>query len=472
MNIPEKKSMVLDLQTSSMNGYFPGDTFTALLHVTPGRGGGFHVTHHLEEITTEFMGIERIDTSWVSKEYRKSVQKRNKDSRRIQRCVVEGKLRAGARGDFGEDACRVFLLRFLIPDWIPPSFSGIVARYSYQIDITVKYGVVGPEESSSGHVATFRDSIRVWPHQSPEYCMLGDVSAFRGSSSTAMFLDTMEDTNCIEIKCWEVGFGTTIEDAVENVELLKQESNLSTPYSPAYQGERLSRTASLDTRADTTPGNMLKKRLFDKYQDASARSSMKEMLVQVLPEPTAEQHADIVGPKSPLMHAASHQRMEYFDGLPNSSSSFRLRIEDLVFARIHLHSSGDQEPLCPGKSLLGTIEFTESPTMVRCVKYVVALEIEELIQKEWISKGKSAALGGRLRQTVEESVHLCPDTVSSCFYFTLPPNASPDFSTDLITLQWGLRFYFYMTVRNERSIKTLEWKIPLKIQPPVCNSVS
>ena len=467
MEIPGVTGLVLELQKSCMNGYFPGDTFAALLHVTCGRegSGGFDDGFHLDEITTEFKGVERVDTSWVSKEYRKNVKQINNDSRRVQRCVVKGNLRAAARGDLGEDACRVFLIRFTIPDWVPPSFNGIVARYSYQLDISVKYAMLGIEKSSDGHVVRLRESIYVWPRVSQGPMILGDVSAFQESQTTARFLDTFDDD--LEIKCWEVGFGTTIEDAVENVEMLHQES-LSTPYSPAYQGERLSRTASLDTRPDPSPGDILKKRLFDKYQSAPV-DGMKEMLIQVLPEPT--ENAEIVrhesGSKSPLSNAISQQRRRYFDGLSESSSNFRLRIEDIIFAKIHLHSSGEQEPLCPGKSVVGTIEFTESPTLVRCVKYAVALEVEEQIEEEWISKGKSASLGGRLHQTVEESVHLSPDTVSSCFYFTLPPNATPDFRSDLISLQWGLRFYFYMTIRNQKTIKTLEWKIPLKIQPPM-----
>jgi len=470
MGTAGNKGLVLELQRSCMNGYFPGDTFAGLLHVAPERNEsvGFDADYHLEEITTEFKGIERVDTSWVSKEYRKNVKQLNKDSRRVQRCVVEGALRAGARGNFGEDACRVFLIRFSIPEWIPPSFSGVVARYSYQLDISVKFAIAGPDNRSNGHTVSLRESIHVWPPASPDPCLLGDASVFAQTETTATFLDTFGDD--IEIKCWEVGFGTTIDDLVENVEMLQQES-LSTPYSPAYQGERLSRTASLDTRPNLSPGDVLKKRLFDKYQDTTSAVDRRDMVVHILPEPT--ENAEIVrqesGSKSPLINPKSEQRQRYFDGLPESSSSFRLRIEDIVFARIHLHSSGEQEPLCPGKSVVGTIEFTESPDVVRCVKYAVALEIEEQIENEWISKGKSAALGGRLHQTVEESVHISPDTVSTCFYVTLPPNATPDFRSDLMSLQWGLRFYFYMTIRNQKSIKTLEWKIPLKIRPP-CSS--
>lgn len=470
--------VLLELQKRYVNGYSPGDTFAALLHVRPaldpsGAKGLHHeavfdVEHHLDEITTEFKGIERVDTSWVSKSYRKHVTQINSDPRRVQRCVVEGKFRAGTRGDFGEDACRVFLIRFTIPDWIPPTFSGIVARYSYYIDISVKYTVLGLDERPSEQIVKLRDILHVWPHPLTESELQGTASAFRGSKVTARLHDANEEHSCVEIKCWEVAFGTTIDDAVENVELLRQESQISTPYSPAYQGERLSRTTSLDTRHDPSPSEMLKKRLFEKYQGPSPED-MQEMLVKVLPEPT--ENAELVrndsGSKSPLSNPISERRRRYFDGLSESASNFRLRIEDIIFARIHLHSSGDQEPLSPGKSLVGTIEFTENPSLIRCLKYVVALEIEEQIDEDWISKGKSASLGGRLHQTVEESIHLSPDTVSSCFYFTLPANATPDFKTDLMSLRWGLRFYFYMTIRNQKSVKTLEWKIPLKIRPPM-----
>eukprot|EP00889_Picochlorum_renovo_P000284 jgi/Picre1/27314/NNA_000283.t1 len=114
-------------------GYMPGDAVSALLYVDPSAVA--ENSYMLDQVLVHVEGIERVDTSWVSKEYRAGDAKLNTDSRRIQRPVVRGDLRAAARGGFGEGARRVFLLRFTLPEWLPPTFRGIVARYSYMMNI-------------------------------------------------------------------------------------------------------------------------------------------------------------------------------------------------------------------------------------------------------------------------------------------------------------------------------------------------
>jgi len=277
--------------------------------------------------------------------------------------------------------------------------------------------------------------------------------------------DGSERDRSVKITCWEVGAGTTIDDAIVHVESLKIESQNSTPYSPAYQGERLSRSSSLDTKAakgldvDASPADLLKRKLFltphDKSWDRGKR------VVSVIPESDGE----VQNTNTPGVTTANPGTS--FDGV-SGSVSFKLRVEDKSFATIHIYSSQNiEDKLAPGKSIIGTIEFPESPSLIRCLKYVVALELDEMIAEQWRAKGKSAASGGVVSHTVDETVQVSTDTLSSYFMFSLPSDSTPNFSTELITLGYGLRFYFYIKVNDEINIKTVEWKIPLNVHCPV-----
>ena len=149
-----------------------------------------------------------------------------------------------------------------------------------------------------------------------------------------------------QIKCWEVGYGTTIEDAIENVELLRQDSANSVPYSPAYLSHSLSRTTSLDqpgARSSQQPAEVLSRRLFHAAQEAMLEEQRRVGVVTV-----TEEEAGVVGvggnaPKTPIAgrargdgNGAGRGAIRHWDGT-GTGSTFRLRFADSVFATIHLH---------------------------------------------------------------------------------------------------------------------------------------
>ena len=469
--------VVLDLCQNSY-GYLPGETVTALLQVSGYResirssdGDPSSLdTVCLDEVIVECIGVERVDTSWVSKEYRKGVASLTTDSRRVQRHVIHGKLRAATEGGFGDQDCRVFMVRFDLPEWIPPTFKGMTVRYTYFVDVSVGYMFAG-----ENFTETLRQSIHVWPKiQNSDVSndildpvipkSLFSVGEPTAHGMTAVHHDSDRDRS-VKIACWEVGAGTTIDDAIVHVESLKIESQNSTPYSPAYQGERLSRSSSLDTKAakgldvDASPADLLKRKLFLTPYDKSLDRGKR--VVSVIPESDGEVKSTNTSGVTTANPSTS------FDGV-SGSVSFKLRVEDKSFATIHIHSSQNvEDELAPGKSIIGTIEFPESPSLIRCLKYVVALELDEMIAEQWRAKGKSAASGGVVSHTVDETVQISTDTLSSYFMFSLPSDSTPNFSTELITLRYGLRFYFYIKVNDEINIKTVEWKIPLNVHCPV-----
>ena len=502
-------------------GYNPGDTVHALLHIRAAEGSGLAgrasrppsprrtpgpsrddkgsakercadvdaQSIQLEDVLITFKGIERVDTSWVSTSYRNDVKPLNADSRRVQRPVIEASLQASTARDLGDDGCRVYLIRFRLPEWLPPTFHGFAVRYWYYLDVRVRWSLLLPAEevanARTGQVpgshlneSRIREVVRVWP--------LNDSRSQAGAMDGVRREDQESGTQCTggenarggalpRVKCWEVGYGTTIEDAIENLELLGRDSSNSAPYSPAYLSNSLSRTSSLEPERgrrsggagralSQEPSAVLSRKLFqaaqqgilDEQKSANVRIVTEESASLVHSGPASAAKTPIAGP--------SNTRAGYWDGMPGSTSSFRLRVGDTVFATIHLHpasASFEEETsrgLTPGASLVSTLEFVNTD-LVRCLKYMVSLEMEESVAEAWRWKGRGHVLGNIL----EERASLSPDTLASCVYFTLPSDATPSFESDVVTLTWGLRFAFcYVSVGG--GIEKVKWKIPIRFR--------
>lgn len=497
----------LDL-VQAAKGYNPGDTVHALLHIRDAERSGLAgrvgrppspsppprssqddgglakegsvdvgtQSIQLEDVLITFKGIERVDTSWVSKSYRREVKPLNADTRRVQRPVIEATLQASTGRDLGDDGCRVYLIRFRLPEWLPPTFHGLAVRYSYYLDVRVRWSLVSLNEEGAdaggGQVvgshlleSRIRDVVHVWP--------LETRRSQAGTMDEVRFKEQERDGSLPRVKCWEVGFGTTIDDAIENLELLWRDSSTSGPYSPVYLSNSLSRTSSSEPEPGRRPGGvgrsmseepsaLLSRKLF--------RAAQKEILAEQLSANlriVAEESASVVqggsksAPKTPIAGTAN-ALARYWDGMPGSKSSFRLRVGDAEFATIHLHQAsafveeGKACGLAPGASLVSTLEFINTD-VVRCLKYVVSLEMEETVAEAWRWKGR----GHVLSSIVEERASLSPDTLASCVYFTLPSDATPGFESDVVTLAWGLRFEFCFVSAGGRAEK-VEWKIPIR----------
>lgn len=231
----------------------PGETVTALLQVSCSQPEALE----LQEVEIEFTGVERVDTSWVLPTYRRATPPINADKRKVQRYVVQSRLQAATQGTFSDLILRRFVIRFTLPGWLPPTFRGTAVRYIYYLQALVKYRSApasdntGAAAEQPGSVAS-RAPLHLWPakQQQLESATLERTPSLLTPASTALpaagstalatadgsLLSPPIQSEDVPIKCWEIGPGTAVQDAVAHIIKLASQppASVGRPASPGH----------------------------------------------------------------------------------------------------------------------------------------------------------------------------------------------------------------------------------------------
>ena len=287
------------------------------------------------------------------------------------------------------------------------------------------------------------------------------------------------------IKCWEIGPGTAVEDAISHISKLGISSGVtsSTPFSPGRLQTRQSSQATMSESASEIS-----------HEDAArlgAKHSMHSSGAASLPSrqnTTSEADRPAPQPSGAVQAEA---------GGAGGLRSFALRIGDAPLVRVCVHPPL-MGPLQPGAILAGTLEFFDdseplplpgvggggssgatagvglnpSSRKLRCMQVSVMLETEEAVDAAWKPGGKGGSAGGSapLRRVLEEQMEVTADTACTHFVFSLPRDATPTFHTPLVGLKWLLRFQFTAmregTGAGNNKLEQLTWTLPLLVLPP------
>lgn len=151
---------------------------------------------------------------------------------------------------------RAAICRFVLPGWLPPTFRGTAVRYIYYLQAVVKYrsaaassdaGVTAGQPSS---VAS-RAPLHLWPakQQQLESATLERTPSLLSSATAASpaagsaalaadgsLLSPPIQSEDVPIKCWEIGPGTAVQDAVAHIIKLatQPQASLGRPPSPGH----------------------------------------------------------------------------------------------------------------------------------------------------------------------------------------------------------------------------------------------
>jgi hypothetical protein len=433
--------------TASAPAYRPGAAVTALLACPPPPRG-----LALAELEVSFVGVERVDTSWVAATYRRGEAPLNADRRRVQRRVCAARLQAAAQGGAGgAGAPRRFLVRFELPPWLPPTFRGTAVRYSYTLEATAAYAAADSAADAGAppaRAASARLEVTVWPARAAEG---GGAAAAAAAEAAAAEAPDGEfpppDDEVAAITCWEVGAGTSVADAVAHIARLGagEGAPASLTEAPAALGGGRGRAL---VRAASSAGLLA--------AEASSRAASPESGGGARPGGAAR--APAPPPRAPPAQLVGVPAA----GGAGAARSFALRLGDRALARLALHPPLEGA-LAPGATLSGALDFGADPAAagaLRVLHFAVALETEEAVAARWRPRAPAAPL----RRVLAEHAEAVADLAAAHFVLTLPRDAPPAFAAPLVALRWALRFRFVAAdpARGGR-LEELEWALPLEV---------
>ncbi|KAK9814302.1 hypothetical protein WJX72_003654 [[Myrmecia] bisecta] len=415
--------------------YRPGDVVTATLQIATDALPGTAI--HVDALTVQAFGSERVDPSWVSPAYHAGTVVVEQDSRRITRDIFRTQPKhVLAHCQLAGLARRSFMLRLKLPDALPPTFRGGAARFSYALEARLQYSVEPEVINNTGANVSRQGSA-------------GRLGFLRYSSSV--------DSH---------GAGTTAVQQRVQKECLAKLPVLVWPFKGTSE--------SIDRRAVAAPSSPVQDEApVLHYQMGCSGSDLLLSCEEVLDLPAAPpRDGDLLAAPSPS-----------YAGDNSLSRSFALRIGASPLVRLGVHEPLDG-PLRLGSTLAGTLDFRASHEAAilhqqspKCAQVIILLETEECVCSPWQVARRAHAAPGLVRKVYDEHQELTMDTLLSHFIFSIPYDAPASFSTELLNLRWLLRFEFtaipssapggwQQLSRPVQKPEQITWVLPLVVQPP------
>lgn len=286
--------------------------------------------------------------------------------------------------------------------------------------------------------------------------------------------NALPDLPEMPIKCWEVGCGTSLDDAVDHISKLPLNGALNIPPTPFSPGRFQTDGAGGGAGLQMSPDELMRTRSLAKENSIA---SEKAVLSSHTSLTTSSLQGLSLSRENTVLES---ETLQFSQSVPDNSlnilgdlgfRTYALRLSDYPLARITIHfpPSGQLEP---GGTFYGTLEFDKSENGIRCIQVSILLEQDEIINEQWrVSRGRQGS-DGALCRVIDEFEEATVNTACTSFVFSLPNDAVSTFHTDLISISWALKFHFVALVTGSNNLskkprmERLTWTMPLTIFPP------
>lgn len=334
-------------------------------------------------------------------------------------------------------------------------------RYSYFLEAKASFTLLSVPQNADD--LTLRLSIVVMPRSGKE----------EGDGRTRTPIPNLPD---VPIKCWEVGSGTSLEDAVDHISKLSMNGGLGLPPTPFSLGRFQTDGSgpgpgpgSLSPADVTTTPNLAREKSFT--SEKAVLSSHTSLTTSSLQRLSSSRETTFLEAES--IQTATNVP----DHAPNTLlgdfgfRTYALRLSDYPLVRIAIHPPPCGQ-LKPGGTFSGTLEFDNPENGIRCIQVTVLMNQDEVVNGEWrVSRGHQGS-DGALCRVVDEFEESTVNTSCTNFVFSVPSDAVPTFHTDLIGVSWSLKFHFVALLTgsdkfsNKAGVERLTWTMPLTVVPP------
>jgi hypothetical protein len=275
----------------------------------------------------------------------------------------------------------------------------------------------------------------------------------------------------MSVKCWEVGTGTSVHDAVDHIAKVALEHASMNSMSPSSPGRR----PTIGSNGTTHGSGVVMGGVALSSSSSLLRMNRATTNTAVDSQVELNQSIETVNDDNDedRKDGNTATRIEAHTG--HGSRSYGLRLGSAPVVRVNL-APPLEGVLSAGSTVAGTLDFSASYTDTtcdgndsqkngtKCIQVQISLESEETVQPKWQKKNtssSSSAAGIAFRNVHDELFEVTKDTKLTSFVFSLPQDTLPGFSCSLISLRWLLRFTFTAIVGS--TVEELEWVLPLEI---------
>ncbi|QDZ20782.1 hypothetical protein HOP50_04g33040 [Chloropicon primus] len=367
-----------------------------------------------EEIRFELLCHERVDPVLVE------VRARDYDSgaageklrKKIERLIGRSGKASHPLKLTSSEPQKSFKVFMEIPEHFPPSYTGTSVSYAYKLKVsTVK---VVPSKKSASGCREFEKSSATFP-----ICFWASLTHKACSPGRGVTRPPDDDDAAAEafmVKAAEVGNDMYFKNRGKRPSRVSGSGSVGALGDGEYRDDLPSPGSSL--RDYTMPEFMR----YGRRNSHSGRESEDRELLSSL-------HLD-------------------------RESCYNIFCGETCF--VHLHLLGDLN-VQPGDLIECVLDFL--PTEVVCSKVAI-----ELVAQETILRPKQT---NRARRTSSRQAYADEDVVlhstRTSFTFNVPRDSFPSFETDLIKLDWEIRFAFDIFTGTPAAKGELNWKLPVRL---------
>ncbi|CAN1325511.1 hypothetical protein LINPERPRIM_LOCUS33521 [Linum perenne] len=436
--------------------YRPGDSIFVTIEINnPSHGSAQNIPSApllIERLGFEIKGIEKLDNQWFATPKVASGSRQRRGEHVFMDCSTSTLV---SNHVISPGATKTYVVRTVLPTVIPPSYRGATIRYMYYVKgilsgrwLIMDNGHPHKESRNDLILLEARNPLQVWVTQKNN----GLIAEEGPNDGIVPAITIQLDVHWREMDGdSEWARANEVEDALEEgYESSKDEVSSISSYNHAREsihkpfGSTLS-LQSASARSLTPPFPRLS--VAEVFYDPAAgnlgtesnNSSRDKTSENFSPKPHFEE--ENAGASSTT--AGTTDDPAPSEGF-SRGRSYNIRMDDRVLLRFSPRNSDSTYYF--SDMIGGTLTFFHEEGARRCLEVSITLEISETINRQFAHTSRKTS--PTITKVQSDHHEVVADLQQTSFLFSIPMDGPMSFSTSRVSIQWALRFEFFITPKN------------------------
>ncbi|KAL8485971.1 hypothetical protein ACS0TY_028032 [Phlomoides rotata] len=436
--------------------YVPGDLITLTIEVENAASSSSLL---IEKLSFEVKGIEKLDAQWFSTPKPSPDSKQRRGEYVFMDCstptIVSNQI-------VSSGATRTYVVRFLLPSLIPPSYRGATIRYMYYVrsSLSGQYMILENGTSRGESRQEFseleaRVPLHIWVTQKTNGLLSEGSQADGIVPVTTVLLDAYWKELCADSEWAKVKESS--DGVEEDYESSRDETLSVFSYNPT-KGD-LNRTLSTLSLNSFTAKSSNRGSIYGEGRTSMVSNVALPGLsvAEVIHDSAADRSQALLSPSQQPRHLKAFSADDD-STVPSSSTpiesgssegfvrgrSYNIRLDDQILLRFSPKNSESTYYFCD--MIGGTLTFFHEEGARRCLELSITLEMTETINRNFAHHSRRHT--PTITKVYSDHHEVVADLVQTSFLFSIPVDGPMTFYTHHVSVQWALRFEFLTTPRN------------------------